>query len=130
VRTHQLRLCCPAAWPGIPRIDEGERAVSVSVTMELIEDQTGPDNIEVRPGGLLTLADQVNARLREADDIVRKLAASGWEIARHQGLLFLEPPPDVTTGEEVEERLRSLGIDPSVVLICDTTYYEELIAEG
>jgi hypothetical protein len=104
--------------------------MSVSVTLELIEDQTGADTIEVGPGDLLALADRVNARLRQADGIVRTLAASGWEIARHQGLLFLEPPPDVTTSEEVEERLRSLGIDPLVVLICDTTYYEELLAEG
>jgi hypothetical protein len=131
------RLSVEKEGPAFERIRGGSTHHSLHhLHVRGVEGQQAPlrkagtgDGIEVGPGDQLALADQVHARMRQADAIVRKLAASGWEITRHQGLLFLEHP-DVTTGEEVEERLRSLGIDPLVVAICDTTYYEELIGEG
>jgi hypothetical protein len=84
---------------------------------------------DVTPEELRALADNMQARLREAADIVEKMTGAGW--CAQMGLydIFLSHP-FMNTKVHVEEQLQNLGIDPELLWIDEMEDEEEFLEEG
>jgi hypothetical protein len=92
------------------------------MAVTLIVPLFGKPGQELNEGGEVTapqlrdLADDLQARLREAADIVEKLTAAGWETEMTLYDIMLSHPY-VTTEVQAQAKLDDLGIDPERVHI-------------
>jgi hypothetical protein len=82
--------------------------------------------LEENPGSkdLRELADALHQRLLAAAEILDRLTQDGWssQPAMFELLLF---HPGVETREQAEQRLRSVGIDPALLMIIEDVEEEE-----